>query len=257
MAQPVAMADVAAPADVSAPVVGVLALQGAFAEHLRVLDRLGVAAREIRTPDDLAAATALVIPGGESTSIGKLLVRSGLAEAIRARVGGAVGRAGDDAEPESAAVLVGAAAGSGGREAPAPPRARALARGKPPLAVWGTCAGLILLARDLGDSGSTVGPPQPLLGLMDLRVRRNAFGTQLDSFETTLAAPAVAPHPIPAVFIRAPVIEGVGSAVEVLARLPDGRPVAARQGRLLATAFHPELTPDPSFHRYFVEVVAG
>ena len=123
--------------------------------------------------------------------------------------------------------------------------------------VWGTCAGLILLARDVGDSGSRLGGPQPLLGLMDLQVRRNAFGPQLDSFETTLLVPAVADQPVPAVFIRAPVIEGVGPDVEVLARLPDGRPVAAREGRLLATAFHPELTTDPAFHRYFVEVVAA
>jgi 5'-phosphate synthase pdxT subunit len=246
-----------AAADDAEPVIGVLALQGAFAEHLGVLDRLGVAAREVRTPVDLDAVTALVIPGGESTSIGKLLVRSGLAEAIRARAAGPVGRAVNGGGPKSAAVLAGAATGLGGREATVTPLGRASARGTPPLAVWGTCAGLILLARDLGGSGSTVGPPQPLLGLMDLRVRRNAFGTQLDSFETTLSAPAVAPHAIPAVFIRAPVIEGVGSGVEVLARLTDGRPVAARQGRLLATAFHPELTPDPSFHRYFVEVVAA
>ena len=194
--------------------IGVLALQGGFAEHRRMLDRLGVVAREVRQPADLATVSALIIPGGESTTIGKLLVRTELDRAVRARVTDG-------------------------------------------MAVWGTCAGLILLARDVGESGSRVGAPQPLLGLMDLQVRRNAFGTQLDSFETTLAVPAVAAHAIPAVFIRAPIIERVGPEVEVLARLPDGRPVAARQGRLLVTAFHPELTDDLSFHRYFVETVAA
>ena len=193
--------------------VGVLALQGAFAEHGRMLERIGVAAREVRLPADLAGVSALIIPGGESTTIGKLLDRKGLDDAIRERV----------------------------------------AAGMP---AWGTCAGMILLARDVGDSGSRAGGEQPLLGLMDLRVRRNAFGGQLDSFETTLAAPAVADHAIPAVFIRAPVIEATGPAVEVVARLPDGRPVAARQGRLLATAFHPELTDDPAFHRFFADLAA-
>ncbi len=179
-----------------------------------MLERLGVPTREVRQPSDLAAVSALIIPGGESTTIGKLLVRTELDRAIRAR----------------------AATG---------------------MAVWGTCAGLILLARDAGPSDRHPGEPRPLLGLMDLRVRRNAFGTQLDSFETTLIVPAVAERAIPAVFIRAPVIEQAGPAVEVLARLADDRPVAARQGRLLATAFHPELTDDISFHRYFVEVVAA
>jgi 5'-phosphate synthase pdxT subunit len=194
--------------------IGILALQGAFAEHGRALARLGVASREVRLPADLDGIAGLIIPGGESTTIGKLLVRTGLDKAIAERV----------------------------------------AAGMP---VWGTCAGMILLAADIGDSGSHSGEPQPLLGLMDLRVRRNAFGTQLDSFETTLDAPAVADHPVPAVFIRAPVIEATGPGVEVLARLPDGRPVAAHQGRLLATAFHPELTDDLAFHRYFVEVIAA
>ena len=193
--------------------VGVLALQGAFAEHGRMLERIGVEAREVRLPADLAGVSALIIPGGESTTIGKLLDGTGLDDAIRERV----------------------------------------AAGMP---AWGTCAGMILLARDVGDSGSRAGGEQPLLGLMDLRVRRNAFGGQLDSFETTLAAPAVADHAIPAVFIRAPVIEATGPAVEVVARLPDGRPVAARQGRLLATAFHPELTDDPAFHRFFADLAA-
>ncbi len=197
------------------PVIGVLALQGAFAEHVRALARLGVISREVRLPADLDGLDGLIVPGGESTTIGKLLGRTGLLDAIRQQ-------ATADALP-----------------------------------VWGTCAGLIVLATDIGDSGSRIGQPQPLLGLMDLRVRRNAFGSQLDSFETDLAAPAVADRPLPAVFIRAPVIEATGDGVEVLARLPDGRPVAARQGRFLATAFHPELTDDLAFHRYFVEVVAA
>ena len=195
-------------------VVGILALQGAFAEHVRALTRLGTVTREVRVPADLDGADALIIPGGESTTIGKLLVLTGLDNAIRER----------------------AAAG---------------------LPIWGTCAGMILLGRDVGASGSRVGVPQTLLRLMDLCVRRNAFGTQLDSFETVLLAPTFAGDPIPAVFIRAPVIEEIGPGVEVLARLPDGRPVAVRQGRLLATAFHPELTDDLAFHRYFVEVVSA
>jgi len=182
---------------------------------MQALRRLGVSGREVRLPADLEGLDGLIIPGGESTTIGKLLGRTGLLDAIRQQ-------ATTDALP-----------------------------------LWGTCAGLIVLARDIGDSGSRVGSPQPLLGLMDLQVRRNAFGSQLDSFETDLAAPAVADHPLPAVFIRAPVIEATGDGVEVLARLADGRPVAARQGQFLVTAFHPELTDDLAFHRYFVEVVAA
>jgi pyridoxal 5'-phosphate synthase pdxT subunit len=191
--------------------IGVLALQGAFAEHTHMLEQLTVPAREVRTAADLAGVAALIIPGGESTTIGKLLRISGLDHLIRTRV--------DDGMP-----------------------------------VWGTCAGMILLGRDVGDSGSKVGEPQPLLGLMDIRVRRNAFGSQLESFETQLDAPDVAETPIPAVFIRAPVVEGVGPEVTVLATLQDGRPVAVREGALLATAFHPELTGDLSFHRYFVDM---
>lgn len=196
------------------PRIGVLALQGAFAEHMKTLARLGVLAREVRTPADLAEVDGLIIPGGESTTIGKLLVRTGLFVPVQQR-----GRAG--------------------------------------MPIWGTCAGMILLATDIGSSGSHSGAAQPLLGLMDLRVQRNAFGSQLDSFETELVAPAVADHPIPTVFIRAPVVEAVGPDVDVLARLTDGRPVAVRQGHLLVTAFHPELTTDLSFHRYFVSMCAA
>lgn len=193
--------------------IGVLALQGAFAEHIRMLSSIRVPAREVRTLADLDGVQALILPGGESTTIGRLLRISGLDEAVRERA-----------------------------EAGMP--------------VWGTCAGMILLGRDIGDSGSKV-VQQPLLGLMDIRVRRNAFGSQLESFETNLHAPDVAEAPIPAVFIRAPVVEETGPDVTVLAALADGRPVAVRQGSLLATAFHPELTGDLAFHRYFAEMTAG
>jgi 5'-phosphate synthase pdxT subunit len=193
--------------------IGVLALQGAFAEHIHMLRSLGVHSREVRTTADLEGVEAVIIPGGESTTIGKLLRLYGLDAAIRERA-----------------------------EAGMP--------------VWGTCAGMILLGRDVGDSGSKV-VEQPLLGLMDIRVRRNAFGSQLESFETQLDAPEVADVPIPAVFIRAPVVEETGPEVTVLAALADGRPVAVRQGALLATAFHPELTGDLAFHRYFAGMVAS
>lgn len=194
------------------PTIGVLALQGAFAEHIRMLAQLDVPTHEVRTAADLAAVDALVIPGGESTTIGKLLRIGGLDSLIRTRI-----------------------------EAGMP--------------VWGTCAGMILLGRDIGDSGSKVGEPQPLLGMMDIRVRRNAFGSQLESFETRLDAPEVGDAPIPAVFIRAPVVETIGPGVTVLARLDDGRPVAVQENVMLATAFHPELTGDLAFHRYFVSML--
>lgn len=193
--------------------IGVLALQGAFEEHIHSLQSLGVSSREVRTPADLEGVHALIIPGGESTTIGKLLKITGLDDVIKGRSG--------------------------------------------TMPLWGTCAGMILLGKDIGDSGSRVGGEQPLLGLMDLKLRRNAFGSQLDSFETTLTAPTVADYPVPAVFIRAPVIEDVGPGVEVIARLPDGRAVAARQEWHLATAFHPELTSDLAFHRYFVDMVTA
>lgn len=188
-------------------VAGVLALQGDFAEHVARLRELGVEAREVRLPGELDGLDALVMPGGESTTIGKLAVAYGLVEPIRAMAGA----------------------------------------GKP---VWGTCAGMILLARD-------VGMAQPLVGCMDIVVDRNAFGRQLDSFEVDLDAPALGAPPFRAVFIRAPVIRSVGKGVDVLARLPDGRIVAARQGNLLATAFHPELTGDDRWHRYFLGMASG
>jgi 5'-phosphate synthase pdxT subunit len=185
--------------------VGVLALQGDFAEHLAMLARLGVRAIPVRLPKDLDGLRALILPGGESTTIGKLAVAFGLVEPIRDMI-----RAG--------------------------------------CPVWGTCAGLIFLARE-------VGRDQPLLGGMDVAVERNAFGRQLDSFETDLVSPALGETPFRAVFIRAPIIRSVGPGVQLLAALPDGRIVAARQGGLLVTAFHPELTDDDRWHRFFLGMI--
>jgi pyridoxal 5'-phosphate synthase pdxT subunit len=191
--------------------IGVLALQGDFREHVERLRSLGVEAREVRKREELEGLDGLIIPGGESTTIGKIAREYGLIEPMRELV---------DA-------------------------------GKP---VWGTCAGMIFLAKD-------VGVRQPLLGVMDVRVRRNAFGRQVESFETDLNVPALESvhnggdpaKPFHAVFIRAPLIDEVGPGVEVLAKLEDGTIVAARQGNLLATSFHPELTADARFHRYFLE----
>jgi 5'-phosphate synthase pdxT subunit len=201
--------------------VGVLALQGAFIEHEKILRRLGVEVVEVRLPAHLEGLDGLIIPGGESTTIGQVAERWGLLEPLRAF-------------------------------------ARA---GRP---VWGTCAGMIMLANDVLDGI----PGQPLLGLMDIAVRRNAFGRQVDSFEADLDVPALGEPPFHAVFIRAPIIERVGAGVEVLARVEadpgpatgsgasgeDGTVVAVRQGNLLATAFHPELTEDDRFHRLFLSL---
>ncbi|MBL8045072.1 MAG: pyridoxal 5'-phosphate synthase glutaminase subunit PdxT [Anaerolineales bacterium] len=184
---------------------GVLALQGDFAEHAVTLKRLGHDVAEVRLPRDLDGLSGLIIPGGESTTIGKLAVEWGLMEPLRA-----------------------------------------FAQSKP---VWGTCAGAIFLSKDAHR-------PQPLLGLMNIVVARNAFGRQVDSFEMDLEVPALhdASQPYHAVFIRAPLIESVGAGVQVLAKLADGRIVAAQQGHLLATSFHPELTRDDRFHQYFVNL---
>lgn len=191
--------------------IGVLALQGDFIEHELVLQRLGVEAVEVRLPHQLDELDGLIIPGGESTTIGKLAEDFNLIEPLR--------RFGEQ---------------------------------KP---IWGTCAGAILLSKDARRK-------QPLLGLMDIRVERNAFGRQVDSFEADLQVPALESvdpqaRPYHAVFIRAPLIEQVENSAEVLSRLDDGRIVAARQGYLLATAFHPELTDDDRFHRYFVQLVSN
>jgi 5'-phosphate synthase pdxT subunit len=188
--------------------IGVLALQGDFREHRTVLERLGAGAPEVRLPRDLDGLDGLIIPGGESTAIVRLMRSSNLLEPLR----------------------------------------RLAADGFP---MWGTCAGMILLAKRLDATGL------PALEAMDIAVRRNAFGRQVDSFEADLAVPSLGAPPYRAVFIRAPIIEHTGAGVEVLARLPEGTVVAVRQGRLLATAFHPELTPDTRFHRYFIEQVVS
>ena len=194
--------------------IGVLALQGDFAEHSAMLRRAGAEARLVRLPEQLEGLDGLIIPGGESTTIGKLATTFGLMDPLR---------------------LFAAQH-----------------------AVWGTCAGAIFLSKDARRD-------QPLLGVMDITVERNAFGRQVDSFETELRLPVLASpeRPFHAVFIRAPLIDGVGRGVDVLARLDDpegkggGRIVAARQGRLLATSFHPELTGDDRFHRYFLALARG
>jgi 5'-phosphate synthase pdxT subunit len=188
--------------------IGVLALQGAFIEHEKMLTRLGVEAIEVRLPRDLDGVDGVIIPGGESTTIGKLALQYHLIEPLR--------------ELANA--------------------------GKP---LWGTCAGLIFMAKD-------VGRDQPLLGLMDVTVQRNAFGRQVDSFEANISIKGVdGDKPFHAIFIRAPLIESVGAGVEVLARVEKDDAeviVAARQGQLLVTSFHPELSNDDRFHRYFVKM---
>lgn len=189
------------------PQIGVLALQGDFREHREVLSRMDVPSREVRLPDHLEGLQGLIIPGGESTTIVRLMRTSNLLEPLRKLAG--------DGFP-----------------------------------IWGTCAGMILLAKRLDATGT------PALEAMDITVRRNAFGRQVDSFEADLPMPVLGDPPYHAVFIRAPIIEAVGPSVDVLARLQDGTPVAARQGRLLATAFHPELTPDLRFHAYFLKIAA-
>ncbi len=191
--------------------IGVLALQGAFAEHVAMLGRLGAKAVEVRRASQLNALEGLIIPGGESTTIGKLAVDFGLIEPLR-RFG----------------------------------RTRA---------VWGTCAGAIFLAKDAGRD-------QPLLRLMDITVARNAFGRQIDSFETELYLSGLGDDadcavPFHAVFIRAPLITDVGARARAVITLPDGRIVAARQGRLFATSFHPELTADPRLHAYFLRLASS
>jgi 5'-phosphate synthase pdxT subunit len=188
--------------------IGVLALQGDFAEHQVMLETLGAEVVQVRLPEQLNGLRGLIIPGGESTTIGKLATAYGLIEPLKTF-------------------------------------------GKTQ-AIWGTCAGAIFLAKNAHR-------PQPLLELMDIVIERNAFGRQVDSFEVDLSVPGVSLNgqpdvPFHAVFIRAPLIESVGKGVEVLSALEDGRIVAARQGKLMATSFHPELTRDNRFHRYFMEL---
>ena len=187
--------------------IGVLAMQGAFAEHITMLRKLKVEALPVRLPSELEGVDGLVIPGGESTSISNLITTYKLAGEVR----------------------------------------RLAKEGLP---VFGTCAGMILLAREISDSD--VEP----LGLMDITVRRNAFGRQKDSFEEELAIPVLGEKPFLGIFIRAPLIEQVNGKTEVLTKLGDGTIVAARQGKLLAAAFHPELTDDLRFHQYFLDIAA-
>jgi 5'-phosphate synthase pdxT subunit len=189
--------------------IGVLALQGAFAEHQQILEKIGVDVVQVRLPEQLEEIQALIIPGGESTTIGKVAVSYGLLDALKV-----------------------------------------FGKDKP---IWGTCAGAIFLAKNIGHD-------QPLLGLMDITVERNAFGRQVDSFEMDLPIPCLGSYNgnsggFHAIFIRAPLITAVGEGVEILSRLPDERIVAVRQGHLLATSFHPELTGDSRFHRYFMELI--
>jgi len=188
--------------------IGVLALQGDFLEHIAMLKKLNVEALEVRLPEQLLGLDGLIIPGGESTTIGKLAVAYKLMEPLKA---------------------------FGQRHA-----------------IWGTCAGAIFLSKD-------VSRDQPLLGLMDIKVKRNAFGRQVDSFETDLDIPELkqatgSDAPYHAVFIRAPIIESVSGDAKILASVSDGRIVAAQQGHLLATSFHPELTGDTRFHEYFLSL---
>jgi 5'-phosphate synthase pdxT subunit len=187
--------------------IGVLAVQGAFAEHVAILDAIGVEGVEVRLPADLEEVSGLILPGGESTAQRRLIERWGLREPILD-----------------------------------------LARSGAP--IFGTCAGMILLAHDIVD-----GDP-PALPLLDIGVRRNAFGRQLDSFEAEVSVPMLGDRPIHAVFIRAPIVERVGPGVDVLARLGDGRIVAVRERNVFATAFHPELTGETRFHRLVATMAA-
>jgi 5'-phosphate synthase pdxT subunit len=186
--------------------IGVLAAQGAFAEHITILNRLDVEAVPVRLPEELNGVDGLIIPGGESTAVSRLIEAYALNNRIRSMT-------------------------------------------KDGMALFGTCTGMILMSTGISNNGVAS------MGLMDVKVKRNAFGRQRESFEIELAIPVLGNELFPAVFIRAPVIQNAGGGVEVLARMKDGTIVAARQNRMLATAFHPELTDDLRFHRYFLDIV--
>lgn len=193
--------------------IGVLAVQGDFAEHIAILRRLDVECHEVRLPDQLEGSDGLIIPGGESTTLSRLMSIYHLREPVKAMA----------------------------------------AQGK---AIWGTCAGMIMLAHEI-----TEADPVPLQ-IMDIGVRRNAFGRQIDSFEQDLDirelnTVGLQPRPFHAIFIRAPVVIRVGRRVKTLAALPNGQAVAVRQGNLMATAFHPELTDDTRLHQYFLDMAAA
>ncbi|WP_378951729.1 pyridoxal 5'-phosphate synthase glutaminase subunit PdxT [Pelosinus sp. sgz500959] len=185
--------------------IGVLALQGAFREHCWMLEGCGATAVEIRKPEELDDVVGLVIPGGESTTIGKLMVQWGLMEKIQDRV----------------------------REG---------------MAIYGTCAGMIMLAKEI------IGSDQPRLGLMDIAVKRNGFGRQRESFEASMSVPEFGEEPVQAVFIRAPYIEIAGENVKILAMVNE-KIVIAQQDKMLVTAFHPELTNDNRIHNYFISMI--
>ena len=187
---------------------GILALQGDFREHAEMLASIGQASVEVRRPEQLDALDSLIIPGGESTTIARLILRYGFTEPLQAFCGS----------------------------------------GRP---TWGTCAGAILLAKQVDDLD------RPGIETMDMTVARNAFGRQVDSFEAGIEIGGLDGKPFRAIFIRAPVIESVGEGVEVLGRLEDGAIAAARQGNLLATAFHPELGGDTRLHEYFLTIGAA
>ena len=188
-------------------IIGVLAVQGDFAEHIAILKELGVETREVRLPHQLKGLDGLIMPGGESTTLSRLMTIYELREPVRAMA--AQGRA-----------------------------------------IWGTCAGMVMMASEITEQD-----PIPLK-IMDIGVLRNAFGRQIDSFEQDLPVAGLDDPPYHAVFIRAPVITRVGEQVQVLASLPDGRPVAVQQGQLLATSFHPELTSDVRLHRRFLDLTS-
>ncbi|MCK5123693.1 MAG: pyridoxal 5'-phosphate synthase glutaminase subunit PdxT [Dehalococcoidia bacterium] len=186
--------------------VGVLALQGTFIEHIEILRQLGVEAPPIRLPHELDTLDGLIMPGGESTTMLRLMDSFGLIRPIKEMA-------------------------------------------QQGLPIWGTCAGMVLLAKSISNY------QMKTLNLMNTKVRRNAFGSQPDSFELDLKIPIVGKEPFHAIFIRAPVIEEVEPGVQVLSSLPDGTIIAVRQNRLLACAFHPEFTDDPRFHNYFLNMV--
>jgi 5'-phosphate synthase pdxT subunit len=187
--------------------IGVLALQGAFAEHIAVLRQIGVEGVEVRLPDDLEGVSGLILPGGESTTMRKLIARWELRQPIE----------------------------------------RLIESGAP---IFGTCAGMILLARRIVDGD------EPVFPVLDIDIKRNAFGRQLDSFETDLDVPLLGERPVHGIFIRAPVVERTGPSVDVLARLADGHVVAVRERNVIATAFHPELAGETRFHRLLVTMAS-
>lgn len=187
--------------------IGILGFQGAIIEHQQHLEKIGQQAVIIRYPEQLDEINGIILPGGESTTMGKLLNRTGMMEPLREKI----------------------------------------VKGLP---VWGTCAGMILLAKHL------VNDSVKHLAVMDIEVKRNAYGTQIDSFDITVNLPEISPKPEPLVFIRAPYITKVGDGVEVLCQV-EGYIVAAREGSMLVTSFHPELTDSPAFHQYFAGICAN